>query len=113
MWIVFEDRPENRMPRSVRNTVPAICSKSVAPDCSNASRTICVDGRRVRELRDQPHGPLVGDVNGRLRRLESGPKPSPAERGPSGHLDANLISFHKSSDGTYGAHWSIYHTINE
>ena len=36
------------------------------------SREICVDGRRVRELRNHPHGPPAGSVDGRLLPLEGG-----------------------------------------
>ena len=49
------------------------------------SREICVDGRRVRELRDHPHGPPVGGVFGRLLPLEEGSGPATAaERGSPG-----------------------------
>ena len=58
----------------------------------------------MRELRDHPHGPPLGGLDGRLLPLERSPGPSPA---PSevrrADLDAKIIGSHKSSNGTYGA----------
>ena len=49
------------------------------------SREICVDGRRVREFRDHPHGPPLGGVDRRLLPLEGGSGPSTApKRGSPG-----------------------------
>ena len=58
----------------------------------------------MRELRDHPHGPPVGGLDRRLLPLESGPgrPPLPSEVRRA-DLDAKIITFHKSSDGTYGA----------
>jgi hypothetical protein len=67
------------------------------------SREICVDGRRVRELRDHPHGPPIGGHELRLllkSAQDHPPLPSEVRRAD---LDAKIISFHKNSSGTYGA----------
>ena len=59
----------------------------------------------MRELRDHPHGPPLGGLAGRLLPLEKRPRTVHRCRSEvrRADLDAKIISFHKSSNGTYGA----------
>jgi len=65
---------------------------------SHQSRAICVDGRGVRELRSQAHGPTLRRQPRRLLPLARSPTPRPlGERTATRGLRRQDLEFHKDS----------------